>query len=189
MENRQELESLFEKHDFTDFKWIDPKDIVVAQWVRMKCAFGCSTYGQNASCPPNTPSVAECRRFFDEYQTASIFHFEKAVDKPEDRGPWSRQVNQALLALEREVFISGYEKAFLLFMDSCRICSKCPGVREECKRPESARPSPEGMAVDVFSTVRKAGYPIEVLSPIEAVASIILLCINHSPLDPGIAFT
>jgi predicted metal-binding protein len=49
-------------------------------------------------------------------------------------------------------------------MDSCCICDDCPGVREECKNPRAARPSPESMAVDVFSTVRRYGYPIEVLS-------------------------
>jgi predicted metal-binding protein len=61
------LETLFSDHYFSDFKWIDPKEIVVAQWVRMKCLFGCSEYGQNASCPPNVPSVLECRQFFSEY--------------------------------------------------------------------------------------------------------------------------
>ena len=164
MNNRKELETLFDKHGYTDFRWIDPQDIVVSQWVRMKCTFGCAEYGQNATCPPNVPPVSECRQFFDEYNTAVIFHFEKAVDKPEDRHAWSKGVNQALLKLEREVFLSGYKKAFLLFMDSCGICVDCPGTREGCKNPQSARPSPESMAIDVFSTVRQYGYPIEVLS-------------------------
>jgi predicted metal-binding protein len=130
----------------------------------MKCVFGCSEYGRNACCPPNTPSVPECRRFFDEYKTAAIFHFQKTVDRPEDRGAWTRQVNMALLEVEREVFLSGYQKAFLLFMDSCRICSECVGERAECKNLVSARPGPESMAVDVFATARQFGYPIEVLS-------------------------
>jgi len=43
-------------------------------------------------------------------------------------------------------------------------CAKCAGTRAECKAPESARPSVEGMAVDVFATVRQLGYPIEVLT-------------------------
>jgi len=136
----------------------------VAQWVRMKCMFGCSEYGRNASCPPNTPSVPECRRFFGEYKTAAIFHFQKTVDRPEDRGAWTRQVNMALLEVEREIFLSGYQKTFLLFMDSCRICSECVGERIECKNRVSARPAPESMAVDVFATARQFGYPIEVLS-------------------------
>ena len=164
MSDRRELEALFQQHGHTDFKWINPKDIVVSQWVRMKCTFGCGEYGRNASCPPNTPPVAECRRFFDEYSTAVVFHFEKAVEKPEDRHAWSKGVNQGLLKLERDVFVSGYEKAFLLFMDSCGMCAECTGVREECKDPRSSRPTPESMAMDVFSTVRQCGYPIEVLS-------------------------
>jgi predicted metal-binding protein len=164
MKNRAELEALFAEHGYTDFKWIKAEDIVVSQWVRMKCMFGCAEYGRNATCPPSVPSVSECRRFFNEYSTAVIFHFEKKVEKPEDRHSWSRGVNLELVKLEGEVFIAGYEKAFLLCMDSCCICDDCPGVREECKNPRAARPSPESMAVDVFSTVRRYGYPIQVLS-------------------------
>ena len=85
MSNREALEALFAKHGYTDFKWIEAQDIVVAQWVRMKCTFGCGEYGRNASCPPNVPSVPECRQFFDEYSTAAIFRFEKAVEEPEER--------------------------------------------------------------------------------------------------------
>jgi len=164
MNDRAELVALFEKHGYTDFKWIEPKEIVVAQWVRMKCTFGCGEYGNNATCPPNVPSVPECRRFFDEYSVAAVFRFQKAVDKPEDRHAWSKKVNQGLLKLERVVFCSGYQKAFMLFMDSCSFCVDCSGTREECKMPRQARPSPESMAMDVFSTVRKIGYPIGVLS-------------------------
>jgi predicted metal-binding protein len=164
MSDRQGLEALFEAHGYADYRWIDPGDIVVAQWVRMKCMFGCGEYGQNAACPPNTPSVSECRQFFGEYRTATVFRFEKVVEKPKDRHAWSREVNQELLKLERAVFLAGHERAFLLFMDSCELCSKCEGAREECKHPRSARPSPEAMAMDVFSTVKKIGYPIEVLA-------------------------
>jgi predicted metal-binding protein len=164
MDNHEELEALFAKHGYTDFKWIEPKHIVVSQWVRMKCMFGCSDYGRNASCPPNVPSVSECRQFFDEYSTAAVFHFEKAVEKPEDRTAWARGVNQALLKLEREVFLSGHQRAFLLFMDSCCMCADCQGARAGCKSPKLARPTPEAMGMDVFSTVKQYGYPIQVLS-------------------------
>lgn len=164
MNNHAELEALFAQHGYTDYKWIKPQDIVVAQWVRMKCTFGCAEYGRNATCPPNVPSVADCRRFFDEYTTAALFHFEKRVDKPDDRHAWSKGVNQGLVKLERAVFVAGYPKAFLMFMDSCSLCAECAGARTGCKNPRSARPSPESMAIDVFSTVRRYGYPIQVLS-------------------------
>jgi predicted metal-binding protein len=67
MSNRTRLEKLFLKHEFKDFKWINPHNIVVSQWVRMKCMFGCKDYGKNACCPPNTPPVDECKSFFREY--------------------------------------------------------------------------------------------------------------------------
>jgi predicted metal-binding protein len=164
MSDRTELEALFAKHGCTDFKWVKPEDIVVSQWVRLKCLFGCAQYGRNASCPPNIPTVSECRQFFDEYAAAAIFRFEKRLDRPEDRHSWAKGINQQLLNLERAVFLAGHRKAFLLFMDSCYLCVDCAGARAECRNPKSARPTPEAMAVDVFSTVRKYGYPIEVLS-------------------------
>jgi predicted metal-binding protein len=164
MKGYEELEAIFVKHDFLDYKWIDPRDIVVAQWVRLKCMFGCGGYGKGASCPPNVPSVLECKQFFGEYTAAVIFHFEKRVDEPGDRHAWSSGVNRALLELEREVFLAGYQKAFLLFMDSCSLCDRCVERRADCKLPRASRPAPEAMAVDVFSTVRRYGYPIQVLS-------------------------
>ncbi len=164
MADREVLEALFGKREYTDYRWVDPKDIVVAHWVRMKCRFGCDEYGRTPTCPPNVPPVEECRRFFNDYSAAVVFHFQRRVDKAKDRHAWTRSVNRKLLELEREVFISGYPKAFLLFMDSCTLCPECAGTKDGCSNPESARPSPEAMAVDVFSTVRLLGFPIEVLA-------------------------
>lgn len=163
MNNRKHLEKLFIKHRFKDFKWINPQKIVVSYWVRMKCMFGCIEYGKNTCCPPNTPSVDECQKFFKEYTEGVIFHFTKKLPKPEQRHEWSRGINKRLLKLEREVFITGNQKAFLLFMDSCNICKTCVEERIDCKNKKSTRPAPEAMAVDVFSTVRQLNYPIEVL--------------------------
>ena len=157
-----QLEHLFQEHGYTAFKWIDPKKIIVSQWVRMKCTFGCKEYGKSCCCPPNVPSVAECQRFFQEYHSAVIFRFAKKVEKPEDRHRWSNEVNSKLSQLERSVFLSGFERTFLLFMATCGICSECAGKRDECKNPQLARPALESLAVDVFSTVRQFGFPIEV---------------------------
>jgi predicted metal-binding protein len=161
-ENRQTIDAIFKDHGYTDYKWIDPQKIIVAQWVRTKCQFGCGEYGRGGACPPNTPSVAECERFFSEYSAAVILHFEGTMDKPEDRHTWSPKINAKLLKLEREVFLAGYERAFLLFMDSCSFCKDCTGDRQTCNEPRMARPAPEAMAVDVYTTVRQFGFPINV---------------------------
>lgn len=157
------LQRLYTGAGFSDYRWIDPAEIVVAQWVRMKCQFGCDSYGRNASCPPNTPAVADCRTFFREYRLGTVFRFTKSFAEPEERHSWSRDVNRALYELERQVFIAGYPKAFLLFMDNCTLCRECANTRASCRNKKLARPSAEGMGVDVFSTVAKYDYPIEVL--------------------------
>jgi len=163
MSDRKKIEEIVRHHGYMDYKWIDPKTIVTAEWVRMKCTFGCPGYNKSASCPPNVPSVSTCRRFFDEYREALVLRFEKEVAKPEDRHAWTRKINLELIKLERDLFLLGYPKAFVLFMDTCGICPECAETRDECKDPGRMRPAPDSMAVDVFTTVRRIGYSIQVL--------------------------
>ena len=108
------LEKLFKDRGFADFKWIEAKDIVVAQWVRFRCMFGCPAYGKRGTCPPNVPSIDECRQMISEYSQVAVFHFEKKLEKPEDRKAWSKRIVLKLMELEREVFLSGYYKTFLI---------------------------------------------------------------------------
>jgi len=161
-EQQTSIDDILHTNNYTDYKWIDPQKIIVSQWVRMKCMFGCGEYGRGGACPPNTPSVAECQRFFKEYSDAIILHFEGKMDKPEDRHAWSPRINAKLVKLERAVFLASFERAFLLFMDSCCFCKECTGSQETCEQPRMARPSPEAMAVDVYSTVRQFGFEINV---------------------------
>ena len=162
-ENPTTLETLFQSHGFADFRWLAPENIVVAQWVRMICLFGCPEYGRNASCPPYAPAVPECERFFREYHRAVVFHIPhhcsiQAYDE------WARKINRDLIKLERSVFLAGYQKAFMLLIDACNLCSKCSGDKVKCNNPKSSRPTVEALAVDVYATVRNVDYPIQVLA-------------------------
>jgi len=156
------LEILFKDHGYEDYRWINPKQIVVSQWVRMKCIFGCPNYGKKAACPPQAPSVPECERFFREYQAAVVFHIRKQFDNPQDRFAWYKKESIKLAKLERKVFLTGFEKAFFLLFGGCPLCRECKIERSLCQQPEMARPAPEAMAVDVYSTVKSIGYPISV---------------------------
>lgn len=164
MVDRQKLELIFEDHKMTDFKWIAPGKFVVARWVRMKCMFGCPGYGKHAACPPNVPTVAECEKFFSEYREAAVFRFSKTLDDPEDRHEWMQTINARMLELEKQIFISGHEKAFLLVASDCAICEECSVARDMCAHPRQGRPTAEALGVDVYSTVRSVGYPIRVLA-------------------------
>jgi predicted metal-binding protein len=157
------LENIFAENGFASFKWIGSEDVVISQWVRFKCMFGCSGYGKKGTCPPNVPSVSDCREFFSEYKTVVIFQIEKQFESPNDKAEWGKEINLRLLKIEREVFLTGYHKAFLLFMDECRLCETCSGSRNECNDTKNSRPCPEALGIDVFATARNCGFPIQVL--------------------------
>jgi len=163
MKSKAVIETILTQQGFSDFKWINPKEIVVAQWVRVKCTFGCSDYGLG-TCPPNTPSVSECERFFKEYENGLIIRLSKFADKNAYPADWSREMTNKLLDIEREIFLSGYQKAFLLNQTCCNLCKDCTGNRTNCKDKTRSRPSPEGFAVDVYQTVRNAGLDINVVA-------------------------
>ena len=53
-------------------KVIDPHSIVTAEWVRMKCQFGCPGYGGRLSCPPYAPTPEVTRRVIDSYENGDF---------------------------------------------------------------------------------------------------------------------
>jgi len=160
----EKVESIIRKNDFDDFRWINGKDVEVRQWVRFKCMFGCPGYGKRPTCPPNLPSIPECQTFISEYDKIAVIHIPKKLPTPKDGKEWGKQLYARQLEMERAVFLAGYHKAYLLPSSSCRACEKCADSDGDCKNPKQARPSPEGVGMDVYGTVRKLGYPIEVLT-------------------------
>ena len=159
-----DIERLMTEAGFADYRWTSGADLVAGQWVRLKCTYACQSYGRQACCPPNVPSVAVSREFFREYERVAVIHIEKAGDSPQKLDLWKREVNTTLLELERAVFLAGFYKAMVLFPGDCSLCPQCVPEPEDCRHPGSVRPTPEALGVDVFATARKLGYPIEVLT-------------------------
>jgi predicted metal-binding protein len=165
--DKPEINQVVKSLGFHDFKWIEAKEIEVANWVRFKCMFGCTSYGTKASCPPQVPTIKECADFFNEYHRAILIHFRKSLKNPNNRVDWGKEVNDGLIKLEREIFLKGYPKAFILFMDECHLCYECALARTECHHKKEARPCPEAFGVDIFSLAHKYSYPVEVLKNYE----------------------
>lgn len=163
MNTKTDIEKILDTSGINDFKWINPKEIIVSQWVRIKCEFGCSDYGLGA-CPPNTPSINECREFFSEYENGLIIRLTKSVDKNDYPSNWSRYISNKLLEVERQVFLKGFQKSFLFNQTCCVLCNVCKGNRLDCTDKRRSRPSPEAFAVDVYQTVRNAGMEINVVT-------------------------
>ena len=74
-EEIESLKTLAQKKG-ADATEILPEDIVVSQWVRFKCRYGCKGYGKHLGCPPYAPSPDDTRRMVDEYSSGLLLWFE-----------------------------------------------------------------------------------------------------------------
>lgn len=130
---------------------IDPRNVPTAEWVRIKCQYGCGGYGSCLTCPPHSPTPERTRRLLDEYTVAYLIHWGDSIARRKD-----------LAAIERKVFLSGWHKAFMLATGPCELCREC-NLEAGCVHPDLARPAMEACGIDVFQTARNAGFAIEVV--------------------------
>lgn len=161
----RELGEIVAEAGIDDWREIDPRTVPVEQWVRMKCLFGCGMYGTTGTCPPATPSIPECREFVHSYTRGALFHREVHWQSPEQYQQELTDFDARIRAAEKEAFLSGYYKAFLLVSSGCTLCKKCTaaGRREGCVNRRESRPGMDSMGIDVFATARAAGYSVEVM--------------------------
>lgn len=117
----------------------------------MKCQYGCGGYGGCLLCPPHSPTPSYIRNMLDEYRRALLIH-----------GAATADLRSISVALEREAFLSGHYKAFAFACGPCRLCRTC-NFEKGCRHPESARPAMEACGIDVYKTVRAAGFDIDVV--------------------------
>jgi predicted metal-binding protein len=135
-----------------DARIISPSKVITAAWVRLKCQFGCDGFGQCLVCPPFTPTPEQMRNVLDDYRRAVLLHCLPDAD-----------VKAIAAELERKIFLLGHWKAFGLGAGPCYFCEECNLKGKQCRHADRARPSMEACGIDVFSTVKKAGFPIEVV--------------------------
>ncbi len=150
-------------------KVIDPRLVVTADWVRMKCQFGCPGFGMTLCCPPFSPAPEVTRKVLDSYQKAILLH--QQIRNPEKRRERTKDFNAVLVHLEIEIFLDGHHKAWSMGSGPCRLCRECD-TQSSCKHGYEARPSMEACGIDVFTTARQNGFPIEVVRSREEVQNI-----------------
>ena len=145
----------------TDAAVVGPAAVVTAEWVRMKCLYGC-TPGGCLNCPPHSPTPAQTRRLLDEYETILVLRFD--VDSGHMEWPASSVwVHETALRLERELFLEGHYKAFAIAGGRpCDLEEDC-GTPETCASREGLRPGPVACGIDVFTTSANAGWPLQVV--------------------------
>jgi predicted metal-binding protein len=155
-----ELRELGGRYSIHEIVPLKTSDICVAQWVRLKCKYGCRKYGTNWCCPPETPSPDETKALLSEYKKALLlcgtsrngqFYMDNQRKRRVQVNAWKGTV-----ALERRLFLEGYYKAFALVSENCALCKKC-SYPDACAFPMDRRPSVESCAIDIFQTLRNIG--------------------------------
>lgn len=138
---------------------ITTDQVVVADWVRMKCLYGCDEPGVYRTCPPNgAPGVEQTRRVVGEFRRALLLGVEPVVGYDRSDAE-ARRLNDAAKALERELFLAGFHKAWTMGAGPCDVCAE----GRDCPTPDRARPAMEACGIDVFTTVRNADWEIDVV--------------------------
>jgi len=134
--------------------------IIVAEWVNLKCRYGCKQYNTNWCCPPATPSPDLVRRILNDYSRAFLLvGSHKSPDfYRNNQRKRALQVRcwKGTISLERMLFLEGYYKAFSLVGENCALCKTC-AYPEDCKFPQEKRPSVESFSIDVISTLKNLG--------------------------------
>jgi len=149
----EELRKLVkDKSGVIDARMISPSQVETAGWVRLKCQFGCDGFGRCLVCPPFTPRPRQMREVLDAYRRAVLIHCEPKAN-----------VKAIVAELERDIFLLGCWKAFGLGAGPCYFCKECNVEEKQCLHADRARPAMEACGIDVFSTVKKVGFPIEVV--------------------------
>lgn len=158
--------------------------VVVADWVRWKCRYGCRAYGKHLCCPPYSPRPQETRAMLSSYSHAVLVRFRAEPDLgllPEHthHALWRSitSLHRTISALERRAFLLGCYKAFGMGALPCTLCERCvaeDGLEKgtqalidlegaRCRHKDVMRPSMEACGIDVFQTLRNAGFGPEVL--------------------------
>jgi len=182
----EELRDAALENGATDAAVVNARNIVVDERVELKCRNPpCEHYGRNLMCPPFTPSADQCRKYLKRYRHGILIEVEEIIPPKIRRyvekgwrlprlrknsafrklyDPWDvrvwKKLHRVVCDVEREAFLRGFHLSTGLVGERCKLCNQCD-VTAPCKRPWEARASMEALAIDVYRTVKNAGFKIE----------------------------
>ncbi|MHB1407696.1 MAG: DUF2284 domain-containing protein, partial [Desulfitobacteriaceae bacterium] len=151
LDAKSRLQARIKDLGFREVALISTENIHIPDWADLKCRFGCERYGK-PHCPPNSPSPGKTREALQDYSQALLLEGE----------PPARTFQRQVLQAEKEAFAAGFHKAFAYWAGPCAICETCT-TDGTCRNTRDARPSMEGAGIDVYETVRRAGFSLRTL--------------------------
>jgi predicted metal-binding protein len=157
------IQPSFQKYGIEEVLLINAEDICVAEWVHLKCKYGCNRYGKSWCCPPETPTPEQTRALLSSYERALLLCGSTKSSEFERKHKRRKQVQlwKSTVAIERRLFLSGYYKAFALVAESCALCKDCL-YPHDCRFPAERRPSVEAFSIDVCQTLKNVGKKFQI---------------------------
>jgi predicted metal-binding protein len=178
---------------------IPASQVVVQERVWLKCLVPlCNMAGTNPNCPPNTPQPDLIRKALGQYRWAVLFkrdmeHLGKYVATSanqkegqaglEGARSFHRKTVEIVGRLEAYAQTEGYDLAMGFACGSCRVnlCNRAPCdfiEKGKCRFPLLARPSMEGVGIDVFDLCQKVGWDTYMIRKVEPDLSVIPLGVS-----------
>jgi len=147
---------------------IAASQIVVDERVQGKCLIPrCENYGHSAHCPPTLPPLDEVRRIIARYHWGVLLKIEVPTDVSVKKDIiWRTQELDIVCNLESEAYYDGYYLAMGISALPCKS-TLCPTVAcaaltpgGHCPYPFRARPSLQGLGIDVIRLVNGVGWTL-----------------------------
>jgi predicted metal-binding protein len=160
------------------------QDVILDERVRMHCQLNlCGNYEKNLMCPPFLPTVAENRILLSNYTFALLLQLQQLFVQPDKESmrqafnDTARRFGQMAVSLERKAFNDGFPLAMALGAGECKLCADCSiqNGDHNCINPGAARPSMEGMGIDVVKTFTNAGLALDFKTDQLTVAGLLLI--------------
>lgn len=153
-----------QEHGISSVQPFSIDQLLVANWVNLKCRYGCKKFGTSWCCPPATPPPEEARQILSEYSSALLlsgrqqcagFYRDNERKRIDTVRYW-----KSIVSIERMLFLEGYYKAFALVSGVCSLCRQC-AYPNACRFPQEKRPMIESFSIDVIGTLRNLGATSE----------------------------
>lgn len=159
-------------------KILETKDIILDYRAQYKCIVPkCVSYGTCAHCPPHAPSVESVEKLVKLYKYAILVGLKvpsSGVIKRTDGSikpthdlnpPYRNKIHEIVCRIEAKAFYDGYYFATGFSSGACKKlwcpdepCQVLEG--KGCRNALRARPSMEGVGMDVYKMTTQAGWDI-----------------------------
>ena len=183
---RQDLDK--KDDNIYDFYFIDYDDIIFDLAVFFKCV-NCAFFGSYYTCPPFSSKPHISKEKFKKYEKFILIFVRKDMgdinnNLNEKEKEWKKpNLVTKLLYGQAQASRTNVHKVYKIALDlrdylrscgydamgyqsgGCRLCLRdgCAfKIGEKCRNPEKMLSSPEGIGIDLYTTCRKKGIPIEI---------------------------